>query len=250
MTAAAHDQAAGRGGAFRKLRKGWRRFLRVWDGMAIYMPLLMMGALALGTYWLVRNTPIFSTPELARETSHDIDYFMRKFTIKTFDEGGLLKSEIYGIEARHFPDTDILEIDQARIRSISPDGRITTATANRAYSNGDGSEVQLTGNALVVREASKDASGKETPRMEFRGEFLHAFLNDERVKSHKPVLLIRGTDQFVGDTFAYDNLDQVADLQGRVHGILVPRSAASAPGLPTLTLPTPAPASPAKPVTP
>jgi len=248
MSTATPGQGTGRRGALRQLKKGWRNFLRVWDSMAIYMPLLMMGALALGTYWLVRNTPIFSTPEAAREASHDIDYFMRKFTVKTFDEGGQLKSEIYGIEARHFPDTDILEIDQARIRSISPDGRITTATANRAYSNGDGSEVQLTGNALVIREASKDASGKETPRMEFRGEFLHAFLNDERVKSHKPVLLIRGTDQFVGDTFAYDNLDQVADLKGRVHGILVPRSAASAPGLPTLTLPQPA--SPAKPVTP
>ena len=88
--------------------------------------------------------------------------------------------------------------------------------------------------------------------MEFRCEFLHAFLNDERVKSHKPVLLISGTDKFVGDTFAYDNLDQVADLKGRVHGILVPRSAASAAGLPTLTLPEPppAPASPARPATP
>jgi lipopolysaccharide export system protein LptC len=238
MTTATQSQSAGRGGALRPLKRAWRSLLRVWDSMAIYMPLLMMGALALGTYWLVRNTPIFNTPEAVREASHDIDYFMRKFTVKTFDEGGQLKSEIYGIEARHFPDTDILEIDQARIRSISPDGRITVATANRAYSNGDGSEVQLT--------------GKETPRMEFRGEFLHAFLNDERVKSHKPVLLIRGTDQFVGDTFAYDNLDQVADLKGRVHGILVPRSAASAAGLPTLTLPEPppAPASPARPATP
>ena len=251
MTTAVQGSRAGRGGP---VRRAWRGFLGVWDSMAIYMPLLMMGALALGTYWLVRNTPIFSTPEAAREASHDIDYFMRKFTVKTFDENGQLKSEIYGIEARHFPDTDILEIDQARIRSIRPDGRITTATANRAYSNGDGSEVQLTGNARVIRDASIDATGKETPRMEFRGEFLHAFLNDERVKSHKPVLLIRGTDQFVGDTFAYDNLDQVADLKGRVHGILVPRSAASAPGLPTLTLPAaPAPAAPAtraKPATP
>ena len=250
MTTTAQGRGARRGDGRGLLRKGWRGLLRVWDSMAIYMPLLMMGALALGTYWLVRNTPIFSAPEVAREASHDIDYFMRKFTVKTFDEGGQLKSEIYGIEARHFPDTDILEIDQARIRSIRPDGRVTIATANRAYSNGDGSEVQLTGNARVIRDASKDASGKETPRMEFRGEFLHAFLNEERVKSHKPVLLIRGADQFVGDTFAYDNLDQVADLKGRVHGILVPRSAASAPSLPTLTLPAPVPASPAKPATP
>jgi lipopolysaccharide export system protein LptC len=53
-------------------------------------------------------------------------------------------------------------------------------------------------------------------------------------------LLIRGTDQFTGDTFAYDNLDQVADLKGRVHGILVPRSAASAAGAGTLPVLTPA----------
>lgn len=220
--------SAARGGALDPLKSAWRMASRLWDSMAIYMPLLMMGALALGTYWLVRNTPIFSTPEAAKEASHEVDYFMHKFTVKTFDEGGKLKSEIYGIEGRHFPDTDILEIDQARIRSINVEGRITTATANRAYSNGDGSEVQLTGNALVVREASQDASGKETPRMEFRGEFLHAFLNEERVKSHKPVLLIRGADQFTGDTFAYDNLDQVANLKGRVRGVLVPRSAAGA----------------------
>jgi lipopolysaccharide export system protein LptC len=196
--------------------------------MAIYMPLIMMGALALGTYWLVQNTPVFSAPEAAREASHEVDYFMRKFTVKNFDEGGRLKSEIHGLEGRHFSDTDILEIDQARIRSTSPEGRVTVATANRAYVNSDGSEVQLTGNARVVREASRDASGKETPQLEFRGDFLHAFLNEERVTSHKPVVLIRGNDQFTGDSFAYDNLDQVANLKGRVRGVLVPKSAAGA----------------------
>lgn len=202
----------------------WRSILRQWDRMAIYMPLLTMGVLALGTYWLVRNTPIFSSPQAATETRHEIDYFMHKFTVKTFDESGKLKSEIYGTEARHFQDTDILEIDQARIRSITPDGQVTTATAIRAYTNGDGSEVQLTGNARVIREASKDAAGRDNPRLEFRGEFLHAFLNEERVTSHKPVLLIRGTDQFTGDNFSYNNLDQVAVLNGRVKGVLMPKS--------------------------
>jgi lipopolysaccharide export system protein LptC len=190
----------------------------------MYMPLLMMGALALGTYWLVRNTPIFGAPEAVKEASHEVDYFMQNFTIKTFDESGKLKSEISGTEARHFSDTDILEIDQARIRSINVNGQLTTATANRAYSNADGSEVQLTGNARVIREASRDAQGKEAARLEFRGEFLHAFLNEERVQSHKPVLLIRGADQFTGNIFSYNNLDQVAVLTGRVRGVLMPKS--------------------------
>lgn len=201
----------------------WRSILRQWDQLSIYMPLLTMAALALGTYWLVRNTPIFSSPQVALEAKHEVDYFMHKFTVKTFDDNGKLKSEIYGTEARHFQDTDILEIDQPRIRSISPGGQVTTATAIRAYTNGDGSEVQLTGNARVIREASKDTGGRENPRLEFRGEFLHAFLNEERVTSHKPVLLIRGTDQFTGDNFSYNNLDQVAVLNGRVKGVLMPK---------------------------
>ena len=207
-------------------QRGWRKFLSFWDRAAIYMPLLMMGALALGTYWLVRNTPTFSAPEVVKEVSHEADYFMQNFTIKTFDRSGNLQSEVAGTQARHFPDTDILEIDQARIRSVNVERQLTTATANRAYSNGDGSEVQLTGDARVVREASRDAQGKEMPKLEFRGEFLHAFLNEERVQSHKPVVLIRGTDQFTGNVFSYNNLDQVAVLTGRVRGVLMPKAAA------------------------
>ncbi|MES1977773.1 MAG: LPS export ABC transporter periplasmic protein LptC [Pseudomonadota bacterium] len=209
--------------ALRAMREPWRKALRLWDHVSIYLPLLLMGGLALGTYWLVRNSPVFGPAEAAKEAKHEIDYFMRKFTIKTYDETGRLKSEIYGIEARHYPDTDTLEIDAPRIRSISDAGRLVTSTGNRALSNGDGSEVQLMGNARVVREAAKDADGNDLPRMEFQGEFLHAYINDERVKSHLPVVLIRGSDQFTGDTFAFNNLTGVADLNGRVKGVLVPR---------------------------
>jgi len=213
--------------AFARLMAAWRTLAAVWDRMAIYVPLLMMGFLALGTYWLARNNPGFSAPETAKEVRHEMDYFMKKFSVRTFDETGRLKSEILGDEGRHFPDTDILEIDQARIRSLRPDGSITVATGNRAYTNGDASEVQLTGNARVVRDAWRDASGKEFPRLEFRGEFLHAFLNEERVTSNQPVVLTRGLDQFTGDTFDYDNLGQVANLKGRVRGVLMPRTAPS-----------------------
>ena len=212
-------------GAFHTLRQALVRLLRLWDRVSIYLPLLLMGALALGTYWLVRNTPVFIAADAAKAVRHESDYFMRNFTVKSFAENGQFKSEIYGVEARHYPDSDTLEIDQARIRSVNAEGRLTTSTANRVLSNGDGSELQLSGNALVVREASKDANGVELPRMEFRGEFLHAFVNEERVKSHKPVVLTRGGDQFTGDTFAYDNLSGVAELKGRVKGLLVPNIA-------------------------
>ncbi len=212
----------------------WRRVLdnasRVWERTAIYIPVLLMGLLALGTYWLVRNTPTALVPESRRAASAEPDYYMRKFGIKTFDEAGQLKSDVSGSELRHYPDTDTLEIDQAVIRSYSLEGRLTTSTGDRALSNADGSEVQLIGSALVVRDAFKDVAGKEIPRLQFRGEFLHVYVNEERVKSHLPVVVNRGSDEFEGDTFAFNNLDRVADLKGRVKGVLVPRKAgATAP---------------------
>ena len=197
----------------------------LWERTAIYIPVLMMGVLALGTYWLVRNTPVSLAPEGQRAVSAEPDYYMRKFGIKTFDDAGRLKSDVSGAELRHYPDTDTLEIDQALIRSYSLEGRLTTSTGNRALTNADGSEVQLFGNARVVREAAVDAAGQEIPRLEFQGEFLHVFVNEERAKSHLPVVITRGNDKFSGDTFAYDNFERVADLKGRVKGVLVPRKA-------------------------
>ena len=196
----------------------------------MYMPMLLMAVLALGTYWLIRNAAPAAVGPASAPVSREADYFMRNFSVKNFDEAGRLKSDISGREGRHYPDTDILEIDDARIRSLTPGGRVTVATGRRAYSNGDGSEVQLVGNALVVREAGVEPSGKVLPRLEFRGEFLHAFLNEERVTSNKPVVLTRGTDQFTGDEFAYNNLDQVVSLKGRVRGVLNPRAASEPAG--------------------
>ena len=87
--------------------------------------------------------------------------------------------------------------------------------------------MQLFGDAVVTREATTDALGPARPSLEFRGEFLHAFVDTERVKSNKPVELQRGTDRFTADSLDYDNLDRVLELHGRVHGVLVPPPRAS-----------------------
>lgn len=209
----------------------WQRALRTWDRASVYAPLLLMLLLALGSYWLVRNTPGTSPAAATSQAKEGVDYFMRRFTIKSYGPDGALQSELVGAEGRHFADTDVLEVDEARLRNVNLAGDVTNATGNRAYSNGDGSEIQLVGNAVVVREGRIDrpAAGppRPVPRLEFQGEFLHVFVNEERVKSHKPVVLIRGSDRFTGDTFEYNHLSGVADLKGRVKGYLVPRAAAA-----------------------
>ncbi|MDA7418524.1 LPS export ABC transporter periplasmic protein LptC [Xenophilus arseniciresistens] len=204
----------------------WRLAL---DRLSLYLPIILTGALALGTYWLVRNAPRLADPTVAAAPTHEPDFFMRDFTVKNFLPSGSLRSELTGKEGRHYPDTDTLEVDQVRLRSVSPEGLVTHASADRGVSNGDGSEIQLFGNAIVVRDAATLANGRAMPRLEFRGEFLHAFVNTERVRSHLPVTLTRGNDRFTADSMDYDNLDGVANLQGRVRGFIAPSATPQAP---------------------
>lgn len=204
-----------------------RRLYLAADRLTLSLPIILMGLLALGTYWLARNTPSALPSTVQRELRHEPDYFMRRFSIKSFDAAGRLQTEIYGTEARHYPDTDTFEVDQPRIRSFNAQGVLTVATARKALSNGDGSQVQLIGDAVVTRDSAPAKSGAAAPRLEIRGEFLHAFLQEERVTSNKPVRLSRGADVFEGDRLAYDNLDRVLELQGRVRGVLQPRGAAN-----------------------
>lgn len=198
------------------------RLRRGWDRLSLYLPVVLMGLLALGTWWLVRNAPKPAVAVQERAPTHEPDYTMKQFSVKSFDANGRLESEVVGDMARHYLDTDTLEIDHVRMRSVAPDGRLTVATANRGITNADGSEVQLFGNAIVTRESPPTAKGTPQPRLEFRGEFLHAWVNTERVRSDQPVTLIRGKDQFTGDSMEYDNLDQVLQLRGRVRGSLQP----------------------------
>lgn len=194
----------------------------LWERLMLYLPLVVMGILALGTYWLVRSTPDIAGPAVQRALTHEPDYFMQGFSVKTFDAAGRIRSEVVGEKARHYPDTQWLEIDNIRIRSFDERGRLTTASANRGLTNEGSTEVQLLGNAVVVREGDTGVPNAAAPRMEYRGEFLHAFMTTEKVKSHKPVELLRGNDRFTADNLDFDNIEQVLQLRGRVRGVLVP----------------------------
>jgi len=60
---------------------------------------------------------------------------------------------LHGRMLRHWPGSDTLEIDAPRLLAISAAGQHTHASAQRALTNSDASEVQLFGNAQVTREA-------------------------------------------------------------------------------------------------
>jgi lipopolysaccharide export system protein LptC len=205
------------------MTNAWLLLRRLAEHLVIYLPVLLMAALALGSYWLVRNAPVAAASSADKPLSHEADYFLKQFSIKSFTPQGSLKSELFGGQARHFADTDTIEIDNVRMHNFNQTGRLTTVTsANRAISNGDNSEIQMYGNASSVREAAADTNGVMQPKMEFKGEFLHTFVNEERLKSHLPIVIRRGSSEFTADSLDYDNVARVINLQGRVKAVLQP----------------------------
>ena len=194
-------------------------YWRLLDLASAYLPLVMMALLAGGTWWLVRNAPSLDVREAAVPARHEPDYRMSRFMVQRFGADGTLKTQIEGDQLRHYPDDDTLEIDIARIRTVGTDGTVTFATARRALANGDGSEVQLLGDAHVFRPAS----GKEAA-LDFRSEFLHAFRFVEQVRSHLPVVVTQGGNVVHAEGMEYDNLARVVTLQGRSRASFAPPS--------------------------
>ena len=206
------DDRAGRSPA--RTAVPWRYRLR--QGLTSYLPLLLMGLLAASTWWLVKNTPHGDAADVDRPPREAPDYTMTGFSITRFSPEGRVVLRIAGDALRHFPTTDQLEIEGVRIHAIAPDGRTTDATARRALANGDGSEVQLLGGARVISQLDS------AEVLELQGEFLHAFLRFERIRSHLPVRLRHGGTVTRAGGLEYDHLQQLLQLNGPVHSTLVP----------------------------
>ena len=214
----AAPSAAGRG------RTPWH--IRLREALSAYLPLLLMLLIALATWWLVKNTPVPALPAPPQAVRSEPDYTMRGFALERFDASGRLVMRIEGDLLRHFPDSQRIEIDEARIRAFAADGRETLAIARRALGNADGSEMQLQGGAEVT---SRDAAG--TPIF-IRSEFLHVFLVSERVRSHLPVLVRFGATELSAGGIDYDNAARKLDFKGPVRATLAPRGASMTPANP------------------
>lgn len=191
-----------------------------WDRLSLYLPVVLMGLLALGSYWLVRLTPPPPTEAAPRATSNEPDYFMRDFALRRFSSDGQLQHELRGHEVRHFPDTGHMEVDKAWFRSAGADGRLTQGQGDRVSTNADQTRHHLQGNVVLVREAAADGSA---PRLEFLGSSLEVDTHAGRVTSDQPVVLLRGRDRLTANSLDYDDKRSLAVMEGRVRATLAGR---------------------------
>lgn len=197
---------------------------RLLDQLSVYLPLILMGVLALGSWWLVRSMPdLWSAPK-DKVVRKDPDYNLRQFVVKVFDAQGRLVREVMGDEGRHYPDTDELHIEQVTFKAQTEAGQHLNAVGHKGIATGDGERVTLLGDARAVREATDDL-----PRIELHGEKIIALIKAEKLLSSDPVQITRGADVFTANNMDFDIQSGHYLLSGRVRGTLAPTSQAHQP---------------------
>lgn len=198
--------------------KAWVRRLRAGlDRVALYLPLLVMALLALGSWSLVRSVPNLVQPPPAPQARTTPDYQLGRFSAQIFDVQGQLVREFSGAQARHFPQTDELHIDRVRISARSSQGVQVQASALSGVAPGNGATVMLEGQVQAQRLA--DA---QMPLTVLTGERLLAHLEQQRLQSDGPVQIQRGRDRFAADRLDFDSRNGAYSLQGRVRVTLTP----------------------------
>jgi lipopolysaccharide export system protein LptC len=189
---------------------------RVVDKSLAYVPMILMGVLAMLSYWLVKNTPEIEISKTRLQQKHEIDYELNLFSVKSYRQDGQLQSLILGERAKHYADTETLEIEMPQLQALDSNLNKTTATSAHAISNADGSELQMVGNAVLIKTQKVDRTTGKNELFELHSEYLNFLMDKDIIKSHMPVQIKKGSSTFSALSMDYDNLNQTLNLKGKV----------------------------------
>jgi lipopolysaccharide export system protein LptC len=124
------------------------------DKLALYLPGILMALFALGSWWLLRSLPSILTDAPTQTVRLEPDYYLKHFSVKSFDKQGRLTREVSGHRAQHFPYNDTLDISNVTLRSQDANGqRHDVFTADSMQLNSKSGEYELKGQVRGVIEA-------------------------------------------------------------------------------------------------
>lgn len=183
-------------------------------------PLLLMGALTLMTFWLVKkNTPPESSM-LERIRLHEPDYIIKNGTLSALNEQGNTKYRILGNKVTHYDDDASIDIDAPRMRLFQPDKAPVTVKSNTGHLDGDLTILELFDNASIFRpQQAATVTEPASLRMLASSSYFKVLINDDIVKTDWPITLEQGMsimNSTEGGTF--DNIQQSMTLSGQVKG--------------------------------
>ncbi|HEX6320986.1 MAG TPA: LPS export ABC transporter periplasmic protein LptC [Burkholderiales bacterium] len=179
-------------------------------------PLALMLALALLTFYLERTVRDEEAPPAPRR--HDPDYIVSKFTTTTYNREGQPLSVLSADKMVHYPDDDSTELLAPRVEQTKPDEPRITVTAERGALSGDGQEIFLYDNVVLLREATE-----AQPAARMTTSFLHVVRDRSLVRTDREVMLVEDNRSLTGRGMEYNSDSRQFQLHSDVVGRFEPK---------------------------
>ena len=184
------------------------------------MPLILMSALTLATFWLVRkNTP----PEksaLERTRLHEPDYTIHDGALSALNELGNTKYRILGKQVTHYDDDASIDILTPRMRLFQLDKAPVTVKSDTGHLDGDLTVLDLIDNATIFRPAqAATVTEPATLRMLASSSYFKVLINDDIIETDRPITLEQGMSVMHStEGGVFNNVEQSMTLSGQVKG--------------------------------
>ncbi len=175
-------------------------------------PLLLMLALAAGSFWLERAVQAPALDQSGR-MRHDPDFIAEDFNVTKMDPAGKPEYVLFAESMLHYPDDDSTDIVAPRLVQNNDDSAPIDIRADRGVISSRGEEAKLFGNVVVVREASKGQS-----EMRLQTEYLQVFPDRDFARTDKPVLITQDNSRLSGVGMEFNNKTRQFALLSQVRG--------------------------------
>lgn len=192
--------------------------MRVIAPLLRFLPILLMGLLTLGTYWMVQVT----SPDAldAQPKRHVPAYIMDQIVVTTLGPQGGTLYRIVGDKLTNYEDDSSSEIDFPIARRFNPGKPPTTVRSDKGYLDGDLTVLDLVGNATLLRPPQvATANQAGSARMFMSSSKFTVLMNEDIVKTNRPVTLEQGLSIMNSqDGAIFDNVSQKLIMTGQVKG--------------------------------
>lgn len=185
-------------------------------GIARLFPVALMLALALLTFYLERTVREEQVnPALRR---HDPDYVISDFTSTTYNSAGAPLTMLSAAKMVHYPDDDTTELVAPRVVQTKPDEPRMSVSAERGSLSGNGEEIFLYDDVVLLREAAGDR-----PSARLTTSFLHLLRDRSLARTDREVTIVEDRRSLSGRGMDYNNDTRQFNLYADVHGRFEPR---------------------------
>lgn len=207
-------------GAVAAERMPWTALL--WNLAMSALPVVLIGLLALVSWWMVSNAPRQDEAVPAAEASSAPDFRMQNFSMQQFDAEGRQQAILRGRELLHYPSKREVEIEEVKLDGSDPAGLAYDAEARQAQADDANTRVVLRGDARVRR---LDPAAPA----EFLSDEVTVYTQTHKVASDALVEMRQGPYQVQARGLRYDHSSGQVALLSAVKGRMANVAPGSAP---------------------